>query len=56
MPFVALTFVADAGNAEAWADALLDAGALAIDTADPNAESAGEVARYGEPGDRKSVV
>jgi ribosomal protein L11 methyltransferase len=50
MPFVALTFVADAGNAEAWADALLDAGALAIDTADPNAESAGEVARYGEPG------
>jgi ribosomal protein L11 methyltransferase len=50
MPFVALCFVAVAADAETWADALLDAGALAIDTADPNAGSVEEVARYHEPG------
>jgi ribosomal protein L11 methyltransferase len=50
MPFVALSFVADAADAEPWADALLQAGALAIDTADPNAGSGAEVARYDEPG------
>jgi ribosomal protein L11 methyltransferase len=50
MPFVALSFVADAADAEPWGDALLDAGALAVDTADPNAGSDAEVARYDEPG------
>jgi ribosomal protein L11 methyltransferase len=50
MPFVALSFIADAASAEPWADALLQAGALAIDTADPNAGSDAEVARYDEPG------
>jgi ribosomal protein L11 methyltransferase len=50
MPFLALNFDADAADAERWADALLDAGALAIDTADSHAGSDAEVARYGEPG------
>jgi len=50
MSFVALEFDADAGDAERWADALLVAGALAIDTADPHAGSDREIAKYGEPG------
>jgi len=50
MSFLALEFDADAAEAERWADALLDAGALAIDTADPHAGSDREIAKYGEPG------
>jgi ribosomal protein L11 methyltransferase len=50
MPFLALLFDAEAADAERWADALLEAGALAIDTADPHAGSEREIARYGEPG------
>jgi ribosomal protein L11 methyltransferase len=49
MSFLALEFDADAAEAERWGDALLDAGALAIDTADPHAGSDREIARYGEP-------
>ena len=49
MSYLALEFDADAADAERWADALLDAGALAIDTTDPHAGSDREVARYGEP-------
>jgi ribosomal protein L11 methyltransferase len=49
MSFLALEFDADSAEAERWADALLDAGALAVDTADPHAGSDREIARYGEP-------
>jgi ribosomal protein L11 methyltransferase len=49
MSFLALRFDANAADAERWADALLDAGALAIDTADPHAGSDREIARYDEP-------
>ena len=49
MSFLALEFDANAADAERWADALLDAGALAVDTADPHAGSDREIARYGEP-------
>jgi ribosomal protein L11 methyltransferase len=49
MSFLALEFDAKAADAERWADALLDAGALAVDTADPHAGSEREIARYGEP-------
>ena len=49
MSFVTIEFDADAADADRWADGLLDAGALAIDTADPHAGSAGEIARYDEP-------
>ncbi|HTF00801.1 MAG TPA: 50S ribosomal protein L11 methyltransferase, partial [Bradyrhizobium sp.] len=49
MPFLALEFDADAADAERWADALLEAGALAVDTADAHAGSDREIARYGEP-------
>ncbi|MEO8306360.1 MAG: 50S ribosomal protein L11 methyltransferase [Betaproteobacteria bacterium] len=50
MSYVALTFDADAATAEAWADALLDAGALSVDVADPHAGTPGESPLYGEPG------
>jgi ribosomal protein L11 methyltransferase len=49
MSFLALRFDANAADAERWADALLDAGALAIDIADPHAGSDREIARYDEP-------
>jgi ribosomal protein L11 methyltransferase len=52
-PFVAwlaLRFDADAGAADAWSDALLAAGALAVDIADPAAGTAAETPLYGEPG------
>jgi len=49
MPFVLVEFLAGAADAERWADALLDAGALGIDTADPHAGSDRETPRYGEP-------
>jgi len=49
MSFLALEFDANAADAERWADALLDAGALAVDTADPHAGTHREIARYGEP-------
>jgi ribosomal protein L11 methyltransferase len=48
--YVAVSFDIDAGIAEAWADALLDAGALSVDVADPHAGTADESPLYGEPG------
>jgi ribosomal protein L11 methyltransferase len=50
LSFLSLTFDAEARDAERWADALLEAGALAIDAADRNAGSDAETARYDEPG------
>jgi ribosomal protein L11 methyltransferase len=48
--YLALTFDADAGAADAWADALLDAGALSVDVSDPAAGTPDEAPLYGEPG------
>lgn len=50
MAYLALRFDADAGAAELWSDALLDAGALSVDIADPGAGTSGETPIYGEPG------
>ncbi len=50
MAYLALRFDTDAAAAEAWSDALLGAGALSIDVADPRAGSADERALYDEPG------
>jgi ribosomal protein L11 methyltransferase len=50
MSYVALRFDADADAADAWADALLDAGALSVDIADANAGTADEAPMYDEPG------
>jgi ribosomal protein L11 methyltransferase len=48
--FVALRFDAAAGDADAWGDALLDAGAQSIDVADPHEGSVEETPLYDEPG------
>ncbi|MEP7208013.1 MAG: 50S ribosomal protein L11 methyltransferase [Casimicrobiaceae bacterium] len=50
MGFAALRFDAAAPAAEAWSDALLEAGALSADLADPDLGTAREQAIYGEPG------
>ena len=47
---IALRFDAPAAEAEAWCDALLDAGALSVDVSDPLAGTDKEVPIYGEPG------
>jgi ribosomal protein L11 methyltransferase len=49
MTYVALRFDTDASAAEAWADALLDLGALSVDVGDPNAGTPDESPVYGEP-------
>jgi ribosomal protein L11 methyltransferase len=49
MSFVALRFDATAAATEAWADALLAAGAMSVDAADPHAGTGLESPRYGEP-------
>jgi ribosomal protein L11 methyltransferase len=49
--YLALCFDADAADADAWADALLGAGALSVDVTDPRAGTADEAPLYGEPGE-----
>lgn len=51
MSYLALSFDADAADADAWADALLAAGALSVDVADPYADTPGEAPLYREPGE-----
>jgi ribosomal protein L11 methyltransferase len=51
MTYLALRFDASADDAEAWSDALLAAGALAVDVSDPAAGTADEEPQYGEPGE-----
>jgi ribosomal protein L11 methyltransferase len=55
MAYRALSFDAAATDAERWADALLGAGALAVDTSDANAGTPDETARFGEPGTEASL-
>ena len=49
MSFVALRLDVAAAAAERWSDALLDAGALSVDAADPCADTSDEDAIFGEP-------
>jgi ribosomal protein L11 methyltransferase len=49
MSFVALRFDVSAADADRWSDALLDAGALSVDAADPFAGTDGESPIFGEP-------
>ena len=51
MPYLALRFDADGDAADAWTDALLDAGALSVEVTDPRAGTADETPLYGEPGE-----
>jgi len=49
MSYIALRFDADADAAEGWVDALLAAGALSVDVADPHADTPGETPLFDEP-------
>ena len=51
MSYLALRFDTDAATADAWTDALLAAGALSVDAADPRAGTVDERPLYGEPGE-----
>lgn len=51
MAYLSLRFDADAGQADAWADALLASGALSVDVSDPQAGTDAETPLYGEPGE-----
>jgi len=51
MSYAAIRFDASAADAEAWSDALLDAGALSVDVSDPGAGTDQESPQYGEPGE-----
>jgi ribosomal protein L11 methyltransferase len=48
--YIGVRFDAPAEEADAWSDALLGAGALAIDVSDPAAGTPDETPQYGEPG------
>ncbi len=50
MTYLALQFDADAGEADAWGDALIARGALSVEFADPRAGTERETPLYGEPG------
>jgi ribosomal protein L11 methyltransferase len=49
--YLALVFDARAEQADAWGDALIDAGAFSVDVADSNAGTGSESPLYGEPGE-----
>lgn len=50
MPFLSVALVVDASRADTFSDALLAAGALAVETADGAAGTPGERALFAEPG------
>ncbi|MEP7328537.1 MAG: 50S ribosomal protein L11 methyltransferase [Betaproteobacteria bacterium] len=56
MSYIALRFDAAAALAEAWSDALLDAGALSVDVSDSGAGSDAESPLYGEPGEPTAMA
>jgi len=52
--FLAARFDVSAADAEAWSDALLDAGALSVDVSDPFTGTERETPMFGEPGEPPS--
>lgn len=56
MSYIALRFDTEAAAAEAWSDALLDAGALSVDVSDPGAGTDAESPLYGEPGEPAAIA
>jgi ribosomal protein L11 methyltransferase len=51
MAYTALRFDTDAAHADAWSDALLEAGALCVDASDALAGTPREQPQFGEPGE-----
>ena len=56
MAWTALKFTVSGHDAESWADALLEAGALSVDVTDAAAGTADEVPQFGEPDEFKPGV
>ena len=56
MSFLAARFDVSAADAEAWSDALLEAGALSVDVSDPFAGTERETPMFGEPGEPPSTM
>jgi ribosomal protein L11 methyltransferase len=56
MSFVAARFDVPANEADAWSDALLEAGALSVDVSDPFAGTDRETPMFGEPGEPPSSL
>jgi ribosomal protein L11 methyltransferase len=56
MSYVAVRFDLAAGEADAWSDALLEAGALSVDVSDPFAGTDREAPMFGEPGEPPSAM
>lgn len=56
MSFLAARFDVPAADAEAWSDALLEAGALSVDVSDPLAGTEHETPMFGEPGEPPSTL
>ena len=54
--FRAARFDVSAADAEAWSDALLEAGALSVDVSDPFAGTERETPMFGEPGEPPSTM
>jgi len=54
--YIALRFDTEAAAADAWSDALLDAGALSVDVSDPGAGTDSESPLYGEPGEPAAIA
>jgi ribosomal protein L11 methyltransferase len=50
MSYSALSFTCPGADADSWGDALLEAGALAVESMDAQAGTAQEVAQFAEPG------
>jgi ribosomal protein L11 methyltransferase len=51
LSYLAVRFDVAASEADAWSDALLEAGALSIDVSDPHAGTEHETPMFGEPGE-----
>lgn len=51
MPYTALSFDCSGADADAWGDALLAVGALAVEATDAHAGTPDEVAQFAEPGE-----
>jgi ribosomal protein L11 methyltransferase len=56
MSYMALRFDVEAEDADAWTDALLAAGAFAVDACDPRAGTSAETPIYAEPGEQHDVL
>lgn len=56
MSYLAVRFEAAAADADAWSDALLEAGALSVDVSDPFAGTDRETPMFGEPGEPPSSL